>query len=296
MTEVDRRFKFAHGFSEAVKTGEVELWADRSFPGAYESFPFAVREIFPSLYALRSPILMFEVLGHERSGKSTFVEYLKATGLEGTHLIVQPEFDTRNPQFTKYARRILHRKHFSGSNVELAKLKLMVTDDGIEKAIDLLAKMDNGKIKHQPIILVTERGPQDALAYFLYDSLLNWSDDSELASRHNEDMPIQGFEVALLYSELVTASVFFQDSIETAMHRRELQGIPREGYMTNPKIRELTNRAYGSWLGQIYPAFRGVYGAGLKVIDGEKPIEENNKDAMGYLLQVIKEARRWGRV
>ncbi|MFI5240835.1 MAG: hypothetical protein ACHQUA_00160 [Microgenomates group bacterium] len=286
-------FTFAPDFLKAIQRNEIEQWVDRAFPGSFEKFPFKIREIFPSINAMRSPILNFEILGHERSGKSTFIEHLKQTGIEGAHVIVQPEFSVGNHdrKFSKFAKKVLSNRHYAGSDVDWSILKLMSTDAAIAEANDLAQKMDAGKIKRQPIVVVTERGPQDTLAYSLYNSLLGWSDDGDLTGRYQKAVPINAYFVAILYSELVTSSVFFQNSIETAMHRRELDGLPKEGYMVTPKVRELVDRVYGSWLGQIYPALRRTHGAGLKVIDGERSIEENNKSALGYLSQIVSESK-----
>ena len=250
-----------------------------------------LQEVLPTAERLeRSPDTLFcELFGEPKSGKSSLLKWLKidaADKLSGVRLNLVPEFSSMAAEYEEIKAKGWEQ-YKKGPFLDSMKLGNFFEAVGAE----IEQTKYSGKV-----VTICERGTSDVLASeILWKQIMMKS----LTPDHEDDLftflhdllscPSPWEKMVSLHITAARASFYLKAVIlyrvpfEEALARRGGE----EGNLINRKNWPAFETAYSWWLEYIYPELREKYGTGLLIVDGARPLEENNQRVLNYLLKIL---------
>jgi hypothetical protein len=303
----------AEDILHAIEEDKFLDWLNTNHSNVHESFPWKPREIMPGSSRLEQKLfLMIEVMGLSKSGKSEFFAYLENNPIPHARqiLIREPElkiYETKGNGAQEREVKLGERDGMETENILYSLKKALHILEGSIQAFDLLIEDYRKELVGDPIVVVLERGPHDAIAHCAWigryamhkkrlppgaykdDSGIQRIPDHQRYVRHDFDLNwLISFVDALALGESIDAVILYGTSLETAIEYRIKQGLAPHGHMTNPFIHPQLDAAFSEWLGSIAPVYLKLeHSMGLKVVDAEKSLDENNREVHGYINTIV---------
>ncbi len=250
----------------------------------------------------KRPITVIEVMGFTRSGKSTEIDLLKKDLPEIAQPVIAREFIAIEWDKLKNIAKICGLEIENHLLVNAKVLGLL----NAFRAAQNIVKQPELHIGNKPIVVISERGPNDALVYSMWiwrylegkkeltedDWKKTWT--NKLPYNTSLGVPPGFYEdhfitfVNVLRSlSLVHAVALYDVSYDEGSRRRIKQGLEPESRMHNPTVRHQLETDYGKWLSVWYPMLSKSQNMALLNVDGNKSAQENHQKIMEFISALI---------